>query len=217
MSRITIPKSPSRAARGFTLIELLIVIAILGVLAAVLVPQLTSANHQANAVATEADMQSLATSGIGNFERAWGTMPPDDLSATAAYKAAWKPDNGRNTGIESLVCFLSQSSRDGLDLDPMTDHMTNGDGDEHGIEIPRLKTKERKEIADHWKTPLAYFTKFGMQKAQQVQSSTDTEAMQVKAKRRPDGRPYGEDKFQLLSAGRDTIFGTDDDLYWPKN
>ena len=31
-------------------------------------------------------------------------------------KTAWKGDNGRNTGIESLVCFLSQSVKDGLDL-----------------------------------------------------------------------------------------------------
>lgn len=202
---------------GFTLIELLIVIAILGVLAAVLVPQLTSANHAASRTATEADMQSLAT-GIAAFERKHGLPPTDDLTSNvAAYKAVWKNDNGRNTGIESLVCFLSQSSGDGLDLDPMVDQLGNGDGDDHGIEIPRLKTKERKELLDHWKTPLCYFTKYGMQKAQQVQSSTDSDVMTVKAMRRPDGRPYGEDKYQLLSAGQDMIFGTDDDLCWPRN
>lgn len=204
-------------AAGFTLIELLIVIAILGVLAAVLVPQLTTANHAASRTATEADMQSLAN-GLATFERAHGVMPTDDLTSNVAdYKATWKTDNGRNTGIESLVCFLSQSSRDGLDLEAMVDQMTNCDGDEHGIEIPRLKTKERKEVADHWKTPLCYFAKFGLQKAQMVQLAPDSDAVQVKSRRRPDGRPYGDGKYQLLSAGQDMTFGTDDDLYWPKN
>jgi prepilin-type N-terminal cleavage/methylation domain-containing protein len=205
------------ARAGFTLIELLIVIAILGVLAAVLVPQLTSANHAASRTATEAELQSLA-GGIGNFERKHGVPPTDDLTSNvAAYKATWKNDNGRNTGIESLVCFLSQSSGDGLDLDAMVDQLGNGDGDDHGIEIPRLKTKERKELQDHWKTPLCYFTKFGMQKTQQVQSAPDSDTVAVKARRRPDGRPYGEDKYQLLSAGQDMTFGTDDDLCWPRN
>ena len=39
----------------------------------------------------------------------------------------------------------------------------------------------------------------------------------VKARKRDDGSYYGQRKFQLLSAGPDLEFGTDDDIVWPSN
>jgi hypothetical protein len=47
--------------------------------------------------------------------------------------------------------------------------------------------------------------------------AVDGDQAAVKAKLRPDGKPFGDGKFQLLSAGKDLTFGTDDDLAWPKN
>ncbi|MFN6145183.1 MAG: type II secretion system protein [Planctomycetota bacterium] len=205
------------AARGFTLIELLIVISILGVLAAVLLPQVLGVNEAANIAATEANLGMLE-GGVQRFQRKHGIYPPDDLKAPEGIaKATWKGDNGVNTGIESLVCFLSQSQQDGLDLTGLAERFANTDGDDHGVELPLLKRRDRPEITDHWQTPLAYFGKFGMERAQVVKPDAEADTVQVKAKRRADGVAYGAGKFQLLSAGPDQKFGTDDDIHWPAN
>jgi general secretion pathway protein G len=49
-----------KAKKGFTLIEMLIVIVIIGILAAALIPRLSSARGRANDVARKADLAQLA-------------------------------------------------------------------------------------------------------------------------------------------------------------
>lgn len=204
------------AAGGFTLIELLIVIAILGTLAAVLLPGILGASDTANETKTETTMVRLKGA-CEAFERKHGYFPPDDLrSPEAGNKLSWKPDNGQNTGIESLVAFTSQSLQDGVDLGDLTNQIVNTDQDDHGAELPLLRRKDRAEVADAWGTPFAYFGKFGMQRPQLV-TGADGESMPATARLRADGTPHGAGKYQILSAGKDRIFGTGDDLVWPKD
>ena len=55
-----------------------------------------------------------------------------------------------------------------------------------------------------------------LQEGTRGRKPADGEQVQVKPKRRADNVVYGN-RFQLLSAGRDRTFGTDDDLAWPEN
>jgi len=77
--------------RGFTLIEILIVVVILGILAAIVVPQFTNASQEATASSIRSQLQTLR----GQIElyrvRNGGTLPAgfDDLLSPPAGQAPY--------------------------------------------------------------------------------------------------------------------------------
>jgi general secretion pathway protein G len=64
-----------RAQRGFTLVEILIVVVILGILAAIVIPQFTQASTEAKENSLKSDLQSLRSQ-IELYKCQHNDMPP---------------------------------------------------------------------------------------------------------------------------------------------
>jgi general secretion pathway protein G len=88
-SPVSAPRAKTRLQRGFTLIEVMVVIAILGILAALIVPKIMSRPDEARRVAAKQDiatiMQALKLYRLDN-----GRYPTQDQGLTALVK---KPDS----------------------------------------------------------------------------------------------------------------------------
>jgi len=68
-----------RAKRGFTLVEILIVVVILGILAAIVIPQFTDASTQAKTSSVKTDLQTLRS-----VIQLYKAQHNDDLPSTSS-------------------------------------------------------------------------------------------------------------------------------------
>src|SRR5512134_435367 len=92
----------NRKQKGFTLIELLIVVAIIGILAAIAIPNLLTAMQRSKQKRTMADMRSIAT--------AWEAYATDNNSYNAAGQSVsseFDPSAFVNMGYGELSALLS--------------------------------------------------------------------------------------------------------------
>jgi prepilin-type N-terminal cleavage/methylation domain-containing protein len=91
-----------RGQRGFTLIELLIVVAIIGIIAAILIPNLLDALQKAKQKATVGDIRNIGT--------AWMSWVTDQMSAAAAGQQIfnWTNNFDHDVTHAQLVELLEQ-------------------------------------------------------------------------------------------------------------
>lgn len=92
---------PIRRDKGFTLIELMIVIAIIGILAAIAIPNFISYRERTYNAAANADIKNMFTAAQAYFtERPTGTVGAGDL-VTYGYVASPNVTSGISVGTHA--------------------------------------------------------------------------------------------------------------------
>lgn len=98
----------TRRQRGFTLIEIMVVIAILGILAALIVPKIMSRPDEARRVAAKADIGSIMQS--LNLYRLDNGRYPTQEQGCARWSKSRLPSRSRTTGKAAATWIAFQST-----------------------------------------------------------------------------------------------------------
>ncbi|HMP08527.1 MAG TPA: DUF1559 domain-containing protein [Lacipirellulaceae bacterium] len=99
-----------RGLGGFTLVELLTVVAIIGVLVALLLPAVQAAREAARRTQCESNLKNLALAALG-FESARGYFAPAAQDREGEPPVGVKPPLATHNGLTLLLPFYEQAAR----------------------------------------------------------------------------------------------------------
>jgi type IV pilus assembly protein PilA len=104
-------KLNSRNEKGFTLIELMIVIAIIGILAAIAIPQFSAYRKRAFNAAAESDVRNMATAEEAYYVD-WQTYTSTQSLLTGyVQSASVQPTVGGDTNSYTLTAYHSSGDK----------------------------------------------------------------------------------------------------------
>jgi len=195
----------SRTEAAFTLLEIMIVLLIIGILSAVLLITGGKLFQQSKGHETSIRLQQLTVL-IEEFRTIEGRYPGDALPAQGVA-------NKINSNSEAL--FLALFHPDYTGTRPDQNWLGNGDEDATTRNLTLLPGRELFEIEDSWGNPILYFESLHYGSSVSVRTVADGEVWteDVSARRNPvTGGWERPNSFQLLSAGEDGRFLTEDDL-----
>jgi len=206
------PRVENGCDGGFTLIEILAVMLILSILVVLLVTQVQGADSAAKTETTRRDL-ALLSAAIDQYEAEFGEYPPSSFAEESG-----ESSEGTNVGVEALVVALwSRGWEAGGLLADVVPRLENTDGDYSTKGLTDFGTRELLEIVDAWKNPIAYLHRrdYGKSFDYVTDEGGGGEPTVSQVRALEDARTkrfYRPSGYQLLSAGEDGLFGTEDDI-----
>ncbi|MCA9238071.1 MAG: DUF1559 domain-containing protein [Planctomycetales bacterium] len=126
-----LPLAQESRSRGFTLVELLVVVAIIGVLVALLLPAIQSAREAARRSQCQNNLKNLTLAAL-NFESARRYFAPAAQHRNGDPAGGAKPPLATHNGISLLLPYFEQGNRFVLiDFDWDWDDTKHSDNEEH--------------------------------------------------------------------------------------
>jgi type II secretory pathway pseudopilin PulG len=142
-----------------------------------------------------------------------GAYPPTSLNE---FPGVGMLANQENLGIESVVLCLNSTRYTASFAFEETQggKLENYDNDSTQAQLTRFGTKEMFEVVDSWGTPYAYFNSKDYARGEDLGKITGEQStLKALPLRNPKTKSwYRIDRFQIISAGPDKTFGTEDDL-----
>ncbi len=133
--------------RGFTLVELLIVVIILGILAAIVVPQFTATTADAENAAVQSNLQNMR-SAIEFYRQEHGHWPGSQITTGATCPAGGPTGGAANTDLAFIAALTKFTFDNGQAC-------TGTDGTLNGPYIPEIPPNTRiATVADQTKVKI---------------------------------------------------------------